>query len=140
MDKTELVKEISHLFSLNGHHVQVNVKINHREIDIVAQEQQGLTRKTVIIECADHEKPTGINKLQEDINKLSAARENLREQAILMHVSTNGYTSEAIGYARDSGLSIFTPQQLKANLVIFDNYINIISNDKLKPIILKDFQ
>ena len=54
MDKTSLVKAVANLFELTGHRVQTSVKINHREIDVVAEELNTLLRKTVLIECADY--------------------------------------------------------------------------------------
>jgi hypothetical protein len=45
MDKTALVREVTELFRMNGHSVETSVKINHREIDVVARELQGLVPK-----------------------------------------------------------------------------------------------
>ena len=69
MDKTSLVKAVANLFELTGHRVQTSVKVNHREIDVVAEELNTLLRKTVLIECADYSAPVGVDKLQTDLLK-----------------------------------------------------------------------
>ena len=140
MDKTELTKEVAHLFSISGYKVDISVKINHREIDIRAEETQGLIRKTVLVECADYASPVGVSKIQDDINKLRAAREHLKESATLMHVARNGYSSEASGYALEQGIDIFTLLSLTHQLVNFDSYIQAVENDKLRDVILNEYQ
>ena len=40
MDKTRLVSTVANLFQLTGHRVSTSVKINHREIDVVAEESE----------------------------------------------------------------------------------------------------
>ena len=80
MDKTKLVAEVAHLFRISGHKVDTSVEINHREIDVFAEETQGLVRKKILIECADFAKPVGVDKVQTDLNKLRAAKEVLKEK------------------------------------------------------------
>ena len=140
MDKTELVLKVSKLFRISGHKVDTSVKINHREIDIRAEERQGLVRKIVLIECADYEKSVGISKLQEDINKLESAKEVLKDNAIIMHVSENGYSPEASGYALDRGISIYSYEDLSSLLINFDSYLSAIENDPSRDIILREYQ
>jgi hypothetical protein len=140
MDNTKLVSEVSELFSISGYSVKTSVKVNHREIDIYAEELQNLIRKIVLIECADYERPVGIDKLQTDFNKLSAAKEHLTGRAVIMHVSRNGYTPEAYGYALDSGVDVFSIAELRSRLVNFSEYIDAIANDKSKQAILKEYQ
>lgn len=140
MDKTDLVKEVSELFSISGYSVKTSVKVNHREIDVYAVELQNIIRKTVLIECADYKKPVGVDKLQTDINKLSAARDHLKERAVLTHVSRNGYTPEANGLALDAGIDIFSIGELRSRLINFNEYIEAIESDTSKEIILKEYQ
>lgn len=140
MDKTELVSKVCHLFRISGYKVDPSVKINHREIDIRAEETQGLIRKIVLVECADYKKPVGILKLQEDLNKLDAAKEDLKGAAVIMHVSRNGYSPDASGYALDKGISIFSYEDLTYQLVNFDTYISAIKNDPSREIILREYQ
>lgn len=90
MDKTALVQEVAELFRTTGHKVDTSIRINHREIDIRAEETQGLLRKIILIECADYAKPVGVAKLTEDIAKLRTAKELLGEHAVVMHVSRRG--------------------------------------------------
>jgi hypothetical protein len=140
MDKTELTNKVAELFRISGHKVDVSVKINHREIDIRAEETQGLVRKIILIECADHEKTVGVDKMQTDINKLEAAQAHLRGRAVVMHVSKNGYSPEASGYALDQGIDIYTLEDLEKRLVNFENYIEAVKNDKIRNTILKEYQ
>ncbi|MCY4488977.1 MAG: hypothetical protein OXF11_17925 [Deltaproteobacteria bacterium] len=107
MDKTPLAKEVAHLFRVTGHKVDVSVEINHSEIDVRAEETQGLVRKVILVECADYGRPVGIRKMREDLNKLEAARELLKHNAVLMHVSRNGYSKNASGFALDNGAPFF---------------------------------
>ena len=60
MDKTALTNEVAHLFRISGHKVDTSTVINHREIDVRAEETQGLVRKTILVECADHGTPVGV--------------------------------------------------------------------------------
>lgn len=140
MDKTKLVASVATLFRVSGHSVDTSVKINHREIDVVACELQGLVRKTILIECADYRKPVGVGKMQEDINKLTAAREKLMETAVVMHVSRNGYTPDASGYARERGVEYFEYSDLVQRLVNFDEYVKAVESDRLRPTIIKEYQ
>jgi hypothetical protein len=140
VDKTDLVREVSELFSISGYSVKTSVKVNHREIDVYAEELQNIIRKKVLIECADYEKPVGVDKLQTDINKLIAARDHLKEHAILTHVSRNGYSPEAYGLALDTGIDLFSIGELRSRLVNFNEYIEAIDNDVSKEIILKEYQ
>lgn len=140
MDKTKLVSEVSELFSISGYSVKTSVKVNHREIDIYAEELQNIIRKIVLVECADYKKPVGIVKMQEDIGKLSAAKEHLKGKAVLTHVSRSGYTPEAYGSAIDSGIDVFSIEELRSRLVNFDEYVNAIEGDKSKETILKEYQ
>ena len=140
MDKTELVAKAAHLFAISGHIVHTSIVINHREIDIRAEETQGLTRKVILVECADYARPVGVDKLQSDLNKLRAAQESLKDRAIIMHLSKNGYSSQASGYAMDQGIFICTLDSLTHRLINFDAYVEAIKNDKLRPIILREYQ
>ena len=140
MDNTDLTSEVAHLFRLNGYKVDVSVTINHREIDIRAEEMQGFIRKILLVECADHSSPVGVSKLQEDMMKLNAAREKLQENATLVHVSRNGYTQNASGWALDKGISIYSITSLMNQLVNFDPYIKAIENDRSREIILNEYQ
>lgn len=140
MDNTKLVAEVSELFSVSGYKVDKSIKINHREIDIRAEETQGLVRKIIIIECADYGTPVGIDKIQEDTRKLLSAKEFLKEQAIIMHVSRNGYSPDASGYALENGISVFTFQSLISQLINFNAYIEAIEREPIRNTILKEYQ
>ena len=140
MDKTALVSEVAELFRLNGHSVETSVKINHREIDVVARELQGLFPKTFLIECADYTSTVGVQKMQEDIDKLLAARRELGEAAVITHVSRLGYTSEASGLALSEGVSFSKIDNLRANLVNFGPYIRFVRSEPLKATVTKEYQ
>lgn len=140
MDKTELTTEVAHLFRVSGYNVDVSVSINNAEIDIRADETQGLIRKTLLVECADHERPVGIVKMRTDINKLDAAREFLKENAVLMHVSRHGYTADASGFAHTKGISCFSLDTLIHQLVNFDAYIHAVEADNVRDTILAEYQ
>ena len=140
MDNTALTSEVAHLFRISGHKVDTGVEINHREIDVRAEETQGLIRKIILVECADYNSPVGVSKIQEDLNKLEAAREQMKENVILMHVSRNGYSKNASGYALDKGIDIFPLISLTHQLVNFDSYIKAVENDKARDIILNEYQ
>ena len=103
-------------------------------------ELQNIIRKTVLIECADYKKSVGVDKLQTDINKLKAARDYLKERAVLTHVSRNGYSPEAYGLALDAGIDIFSIGELRSRLINFNEYVEAIENDTSKEIILKEYQ
>jgi len=140
MDKTSLVKAVANLFELTGHRVQTSVKVNHREIDVVAEELNTLLRKTVLIECADYSAPVGVDKLQTDLLKLRSAQETMRDRAVVMHVSSIGYTPEASGYAQDQGIAISTIDSLTARLVNFDQYVESILREPIKSVITAEYQ
>ncbi|MDD9989530.1 MAG: NACHT domain-containing protein [Spirochaetaceae bacterium] len=140
MDKTDLTNEVAHLFRISGHKVDTSVRINHREIDVRAEETQGLVRKVILVECADHQTPVGIEKLQKDVAKLESARETMRDSAHLMHVSRNGYSPDASGYAIDRGLATFSLESLTHRLVNFDAYIEAVERDKSREMIINEYQ
>lgn len=140
MDKTDLVAKVSNLFRISGHKVDTSVKINHREIDVRAEETQGLVRKIILIECADYSKPVGVQKIQDDLQKLRSAKEALKENAVIMHVSSNGYTPDAFGYASENGIPAFQIQDLSNQLINFDDYVQAVKNDKIRSIIIKEYQ
>ena len=140
MDKTELVNKVSQLFRIGGYKVDTSVIINHREIDVRAEELQGLVRKIILIECADYKGPVGVKKIQEDLAKLKAAKEVLKDNAVIMHVSKNGYSPDAFGYASEMGVETFSLEDLKTHLINFDAYIQAVENDKLRSIIMKEYQ
>jgi hypothetical protein len=140
MDKTDLVNQVSQLFRIGGYKVDTSVEINHREIDIRAEEVQGLVRKIILIECADYARSVGISKIQEDIQKLRAAKEVLKDNAVIMHVARNGYTPNAFSYASETGVSTFSLEELTNHLINFDAYLQAVENDKLRSIILKEYQ
>ena len=93
-----------------------------------------------MIECADYNKPVGVDKIQTDINKLKAAKEVLKDNAVLMHVSRKGYTPDAFGYADTNGISVFSLEDLSSRLINFDKYIQAVENDKVRSTILKEYQ
>jgi hypothetical protein len=140
MDKTELVKEVAYLFEISGYEVDVSVLINFREIDVVAKERQGLVRKTVLVECANYSTSVGIDKLQEDIRKLEAARHELGHQAVIMHVSLNGYTQNASGYALSKGIPCYKLSSLKMHLINFEEYVKFVKNDPQRQYIIAEYQ
>jgi len=140
MDKTELVKKVANLFRVSGYKVDISVEINHREIDIRAEEMQGLVRKIILVECADYSRNVGIAKLQEDLLKLRSAKEKLKDSAIVMHVARMGYTPDAIGYALENGVSTFCLEDLEAKLINFDAYIESVENEQIRQIILREYQ
>ena len=135
-----LVAEVAHLFRISGHKVETSVKINNREIDVLADETQGLVRKKILIECADYTKPVGVDKIQTDINKLKAAKEVLKDNAVVMHVARSGYTPDAYGYASSNGVTVASLDDLKSKLVNFDDYVVAIENERLHAIVLKEYQ
>lgn len=104
MDKASLVEKVAHLFRISGHKVDLSVEINHREIDIRAEETQGFVRKVYLVECAEYTQTVGIAKLQEDINKLRTAKEVLQDNAVIMHVASSKYSKNAAGYALEKGI------------------------------------
>jgi hypothetical protein len=140
MDKTDLVKQVGHLFEITGHKVQTSVKVNHREIDVVAEELTGLARKTILIECADYAQPVGVDKLQTDLLKLRSALDHLKGRAIIMHVSRLGYSPEANGYANDEGIATATVASLTAQMINFGPYIDAVSADPVRSVILREYQ
>lgn len=140
MDKTDLVQRVFELFSLTGYKTRTSVQINHREIDVVAEELQGLVRKTVLIECADYASPVGVEKITSDFQKLSAAKEKLGHKSVLMHISRSGYSQHAEGYAFEHGLDILTFSELSNRLINFDPYITAIEQDPVREVILSEYQ
>ena len=140
MDRTALTQEVAHLFRISGHKVDVSVSINHREIDIRAEETQGLVRKVILVECADYQSPVGVEKFQSDLNKLVGARDQLQEGVVLMHVSRSGYTQNATGLALDKGVSIYSLSALRHQLVNFDAYIDAVERDGSRNVILNEYQ
>jgi len=140
MDKTALVATVKALFEMTGHRVQTSVRIGHREIDVIAEEQTGLVRKTILVECADYASPVGIDKLQTDLNKLDAARRTLDARAVAMHVAAAGYTQDASGYALERGIPLETLDSLQLKLVNFEPYIDAVCADPIRPIILREYQ
>ncbi len=140
MDKTDLVKQVAELFRATGHKVDTSVRINNREIDIRAQETQSLVRKIILIECADYSKPTGVVKIQEDIAKLESAKEEMRDHAVLMHVSRNGYSPDASGYALKRGIDVFSLIDLQARIINFEPYIKAVESESIRTTILKEYQ
>ena len=73
MDRTNLVEKVASLFRISGYKVDTSVIINHREIDVRAEETQGLVRKIILIECADFTRNVPVDKITYDILKLKAA-------------------------------------------------------------------
>jgi uncharacterized protein YjbI with pentapeptide repeats len=139
MDKTELVSQVATLFRIAGHKVETSVDINHSEIDVVAQELQGIIRKTVLVECTE-EKPCGIKKFRDDLLKLRTAQSHLGSRAVIMHVALYHYSKEASGLALDEGVEACTLADLKSRLVNFEEYITAVERDKLRPVILDEYQ
>lgn len=112
MDKTELVKQVAELFVVSGHKVDTSVQLGNREIDIVATPLQGLVRAPVLVECAEYKKSVGVPKIQQDIDKLKAARKTVGEACVFMHVSLNGYSPNALGMARGESVTCYTLAEL----------------------------
>lgn len=140
MDKTQLVATVKSLFEMTGHRVQTSVRINHREIDVVAEERTGLVRKTILIECADYAGTVGVDKLQPDLLKLNSARQTLDARAIVMHVAARGYSQDAKGYALEHGIPLETPDSLELKLVNFEPYVQAVSKEDLRPILMREYQ
>ncbi len=140
MDKTELVNNVATIFRLNGHKVETDVEINHRRIDVVAEEMQGIFRKTWLIECAEYKDNVGIGKAQDDLNKLNAAKEKLASACVCAHISYSGYSPQASGYLRDAGVSFSTYDNLISNMINFSPYVDGVESEKIRAVILKEYQ
>lgn len=140
MDKTELVQKVAQLFRVTEHKVDISIKLEHREIDIIATPLQGLVRAPILVECADYSHTVGVEKIQSDIAKLVAARKSIGQSCVFMHVSTNGHSSEALGMAREESISCYTLQALISNLVNFDPYIDKIENEVVRQVIETEYQ
>jgi predicted NACHT family NTPase len=140
VDKTALVAEVAEMFRVAGHHVQIDVQINHRRIDIVASELQGIIRKKILVECAEYASGVGVDKIQEDYRKLQSARDFLKESCVFLHVSSVGYSPAASGWALEQGLSTHTLADLRTRLVNFEPYLSAMESDKLRNIILNEYQ
>lgn len=140
MDKTDLVNNVATIFRLNGHKVETDVEINHRRIDVVAEEMQGLFRKTWLIECAEYSENVSVGKAQDDINKLNAAREKMASACVCAHISLTGYTPQASGYLRDAGVSFSSYSNLISSMINFSPYIKNIKSENIRDIILKEYQ
>ena len=140
MDTTALTNQVAHLFEVSGHVVKISARINHREIDVYAEQRQGLIRQTILVECADYAGSVGVSKLQEDFTKLRSAKEKMSENVLLMHVARSGYSPDASGYAIENGLPTFSLATLTRQLVNFDAYVNAVENDKARRIITNEYQ
>ena len=126
--------------SLSDHDVQTSVQINFREIDIVAKERFGMSRKIILIECADYAKSVGVPKLQADLEKLRAAQEELGGSCVIMHVATHGYSPQASGYALKHGVDALTLDALAARMVNFDAYADFVRSDPMRDTLLNEYQ
>jgi len=140
VDKTTLVTEVAELLRIADHSVQTSVQINHREIDVVAVERSGLSRKTILVECADYATPVGVEKLETDLGKLRAATREKGSTAVAMHVSRSGYSPQAAGLAGAEGLEALTLAELTSRLVNFDAYVATAEADPARAVIVSEYQ
>lgn len=140
MDKTDLVARVADLLRIADHDVQTSVQINNREIDVVATERTGFTRKTLIIECADYAKAVGVDKMESDLGKLRAAREFLGARGMPMHVSRWGYSPAAAGLALNAGVDALSLAELTSRLVNFAPYVKSLETDPSREAILREYQ
>ena len=139
-DKTDLVARVAALMELADCDVRTSVRVGSREIDVVATERFGISRKTIFIECADYANPVGVDKLQTDINKLRAAQEEYKFSSHIMHVSRIGYTTDANSFALQNKLDAFPFNVLVSRLMNFDGYVEVVRQDPLRPAILNEYQ
>jgi hypothetical protein len=139
VDKTQLTNAVANLFRLAGHKVDTSVEINFSEIDVVAEELQGLVRKKILVECTE-DKVVGIKKMRDDQQKLQVAIAHLGARAIPMHVALYGYSKNAKGFAVEHGIDTYTLEELTGRLVNFDSYIEAVEKDPARTVILDEYQ
>lgn len=140
MDKTLLVNQVAELMALADHDVRTSVRVGSREIDVVAEERSGISRKTLFIECADYSSPVGVEKVQSDLTKLRAAQEEYQYSSHLMHVARNGYTTDANSYIKKNRVDAFEFQALVSRLMNFDGYVRSVQQDPVRRVIMDEYQ
>jgi hypothetical protein len=139
-DKTNLVRRVAELMLLSDCDVRTSVRIGSREIDVVAEERSGISRKNIFIECADYAEPVGVAKLQTDLMKLRAAQEEYKYSSHIMHVASLGYTTDANAYAQQNRIEAFAFNVLVSRLMNFDGYVEAIRSDPLRSVVLNEYQ
>lgn len=140
MDKVDLVSAVAKLFRISGYKVETRTRINQKIIAIHAEETQGLVRKSILIDCADYDHAVEIHKLQNDLQVLRSAKESMKDNTIIMHVSRNGYSQDASQYALKNGIEVFSLETLENRLINFASYVEAIESDRMREIILREYQ
>jgi hypothetical protein len=135
------VNKVSNLFEISGHKSRTGVDVGNTRIDVLAEEQHGLVRKSILAVCTSSAEPTPSAQMSQDVKRLQAAQRNLNGvSAVLMHVSQAGHTADAQAYAKSKNVELFTAEELAHRLINFDGYIKAVRKDPSRQMILREYQ
>lgn len=101
--------------------VEPNTIASGRQTDLLAHGKAGLQEIHYVVECKDHQKPTGVGDL-DSLHARVVAFQRKRPGAQGLLVSANGFTAEARGHAADLPILLKTYDELLDQLINLGPY------------------
>lgn len=122
---TSLPEAVRWLFQVNGYQVEGPVQINGAEIDLIAEQLTGFTRRRVYIEVTVEYVDN--NKYGKDLTKLSMFRNEVGAERLI--VSSVGFSLPVKERAPEAGIETFTYDQLFKSFERTQPYIEGLLHD-----------
>ena len=117
-------QEVETLLALKGFAVSRNELICGTQIDLVARKEGLLDNITFIVECADRDRPVGVELVKQKSSILLSVRDD-RFLLRLIFVASNGFTAEAKAFvSKQANIVLATLGDLENELVDFRPYAN----------------
>ncbi|MBI3681727.1 MAG: pentapeptide repeat-containing protein, partial [Acidobacteria bacterium] len=118
--------KVAQVLRLLGYEVEVNVLESGSQVDIIARKQDPVNPTTALVECKDHEKPSGVVDVRALHSRVAAASDR---NARGLLVSRSGFTAEAKSQAANLPISLTTYDDLLSGLVDLRDYLADLIRD-----------
>jgi WD40 repeat protein/MinD-like ATPase involved in chromosome partitioning or flagellar assembly len=113
--------KVAEVLRLMDMEVEPNTIASGRQTDMLAHGKSGLQETHYVVECKDHQKPTGVDDI-DSLHARVAAFQRKQPAAQGLLVSAKGFTAEARGHAADLPIILKTYDELLDQLINLGPY------------------
>lgn len=138
--REQLIKDVEKLLQLTGHRISIRDDLTRAGVHILAEETNTVSRKSLLVLCDATTSPMTRHQLESTFVGAFDMRARMGGSVILMHVAKGGHEEDAQRYAQEVGIDACSLRDLEHRMVNFKPYIRAIQSDRLRQLILREYQ